>query len=220
MYTLPAYRDLDLLQEELALKRRAIEARLADFKAVGRGSDERIFEELAFAILAIQSSARSSDAAVAALKDEGLLWEGDARRIARCLQHRTRFHNHKAAYLVRARERFFSPQAPSLKATLDRFQDSREARAWLAAEIDGFGLKEASHFLRNIGRGEDLAILDRHILRNLLRHRVIGRLPKSLTPRRYLDIEDHLQRFAERVGVSLGVLDLLWWSRQTGEIFK
>lgn len=220
MYTLPAYRDLDLLREELTLKRDAIESRLSDFRSVGRGSDERIFEELCFALLAIQSSARSSDAAVAALKDEGLLWAGDARRIARCLQHRTRFHNHKAAYLVRARERFFSSEAPSLRATLDRFADSREARGWLVDEVDGLGLKEASHFLRNIGRGEDLAILDRHILRNLLRHRVIGRLPKSLTPRRYLEIEVRLQRFAERVGVSVGVLDLLWWSRQTGEIFK
>lgn len=74
--------------------------------------------------------------------------------------------------------------------------------------------------MRNIGRGEDLAILDRHILRNLLRHRVIGRMPKSLTPKRYLAIEARLRKFAETVGVSVGVLDLLWWSRQTGEIFK
>lgn len=217
---MPAYRDLDLLHEELTLKRDAIESRLSDFRAVGRESDQRIFEELCFAILAIQSSARSSDAAVTALKGQGLLWAGDARRIARCLQHRTRFHNHKAAYLVRARERFFSGGAPSFKATLDRFPDSREARGWLVAEVDGLGFKEASHFLRNIGRGEDLAILDRHILRNLVRHGVIRGLPKSLTPRRYLDIEVRLQRFAERVGATVGVLDLLWWSRQTGEIFK
>ncbi len=217
---LPEFRELDALRAELALKREAIEARLEQFRAVGRSSDERLFEELCFAILAIQSSARSSDAAVAALKAEGLLWAGDAAQIARCLQHRTRFHNHKAAYVVRARDRFFSSGSPSLKAALDHFPDSEEARAWLVEEVDGFGYKEASHFLRNIGRGEDLAILDRHILRNLLRHRVIGRLPKSLTPRRYLDIEDRLQRFAERVGVSVGVLDLLWWSRQTGEIFK
>ncbi len=217
---MPTYRDLDALREELSRKREDIEARLSDFRTVGRATDERIFEELCFAILAIQSSARRSDAAVAALKGEGLLWGGDVRSIARCLQHRTRFHNHKATYLVRARERFFLPEGPCLKSCLERFPDAREARAWLVAEVDGFGYKEASHFLRNIGRGEDLAILDRHILRNLVRHRVIGRLPRSLTPRRYLAIEARLQRFAERVGVSVGVLDLLWWSRQTGEIFK
>ncbi len=217
---LAAYRDLERLREELATKQDAIAARLAEFRSVGRGSDREIFEELCFAILAIQSSARSSDAAVRFLAQDGLLWTGGARSLARALRHRTRFHNHKATYIVRARERFFSSDGPGLKAELARFPDSKEARAWLAAEVDGLGLKEASHFLRNIGRGEDLAILDRHILRNLIRHRVIGRMPKSLTPKRYIAIEKRMEAFSEAIGVPLGVLDLVWWSRATGEIFK
>ena len=217
---MPAYRDLKILRVELAAKRAPIEARLAEFRQVGTGSDAALFEELCFAILAIQSSARSSDSAVRALAARGLLASGSEADIARFLHHRTRFHNHKAAYIVRARERFFPGDTPRLRNDLDSFPSSREARAWLVEEVDGFGFKEASHFLRNIGRGEDLAILDRHILRNLLRHRVIGLLPKSLTPRRYLAIEARVQDFADAIGVSLGVLDLLWWSRQTGEIFK
>jgi len=218
--TLPAYKDLDLLSIEVAKKKRAIETRLADFRKVGQGSDEAMFEELCFSILAIQSSARSSDAAVRGLVSETLLWSGTEKELARFLRHRTRFHNHKAAYIVRARERFFPDHKPRLRKDLDSFASSRAARTWLVDEIDGLGFKEASHFLRNIGRGEDLAILDRHILRNLLRHRVIGRMPKSLTPKRYLAIESRMQDFADAVGVSLAVLDLLWWSRQTGEIFK
>ncbi len=214
------YRDLDVLRAELAAKRDAIEARLADFHEVGRGTDERLFEELCFAILAIQSSARTSDAAVRALVKEGLLWSAGPEDIARFLRHRTRFHNHKASYLVRARVRFFPTEGPVLRASLNRFPDPKAARDWLVSEVDGLGFKEASHFLRNIGRGEDLAILDRHILRNLLRHRVIGRMPKSLTPKRYLAIEARMEEFARTVGISIGVLDLLWWSRQTGEIFK
>lgn len=215
-----AYRELALLRAELAEKQDVISARLADFRAVGRSSDREIFEELCFALLAIQSSARSSDAAVRFLARDGLLWNGSSEVLARALRHRTRFHNHKAAYIVRAREQFLSADRSSLRAELERFSDPKQARAWLVAEVDGLGLKEASHFLRNIGRGEDLAILDRHILRNLLRHRVIGRLPKSLTPRRYLAIERRMEAFSEAVGVSLGVLDLVWWSRATGEIFK
>ncbi len=214
------YRDLDLLHEELAAKRPAIEARLRDFRDVGRGRDETLFKELCFAILAIQSSARSSDAAVQGLADHDLLRNGTEKEIARYLRHRTRFHNHKAAYIVRARERFFADGRATLRKALEAFLSPHEARTWLVAEVDGLGYKEASHFLRNIGRGEDLAILDRHILRNLLHHRVIGRLPKSLTPKRYLAIEDRMRAFADRVGISIGVLDLLWWSRQTGEIFK
>ena len=214
------YREIEALRLELATKEAAIRSRLADFRAVGRRSDRALFEELCFALLAIQSSARSSDAAVRGLAEEGLLWTAGPEDIARFLRHRTRFHNHKAAYIVRARERFFPQGRPVLRETLDRFPDPGAAREWLVAEVDGLGLKEASHFLRNIGRGEELAILDRHILRNLLRHRVIGRLPKSLTPKRYRAIEARLQRFAADVGVSVGELDLLWWSRQTGEIFK
>lgn len=217
---MPRYRDLDALREELTVKEPAIRERLADFRRLGRSGDKALFEEMCFAILAIQSSARSSDAAVKSLVKQGILWSGTAEEIARFLQHRTRFHNHKASYIVRARARFFSGPRATLRTTLDVFPDPTAARAWLVAEIDGFGLKEASHFLRNIGRGEGLAILDRHILRNLVRHRVIGRIPKSLTPKRYLSIEARLQRFAEDLGVSVGILDLLWWSRQTGEIFK
>ena len=215
-----AYRELESLRDELRLKRSAIEGRLADFARVGRGDDGQLFEELAFALLAIQSSARRSDSAVRELARSGLLLHGDADVIAEFLRHRIRFHNHKAQYLVRARERFLGTRPPSLKSALEGFATNREARTWFVREVDGLGMKEASHFLRNIGRGEDLAILDRHILRNLVRHRVIGRLPKTLTPNRYKAIEARLSEFAESLGTSVGVLDLLWWSRETGEIFK
>lgn len=50
--------------------------------------------------------------------------------------------------------------------------------------------KEASHFLRNVGFGENIAILDRHILRNLVKLEVIDELPKTLTPKLYLEIEE------------------------------
>jgi N-glycosylase/DNA lyase len=216
----PAFRDLDLLRDELETKGRAVRDRLEHFRRVGLGSDARLFEELCFCILAIQSSARSSDRAVKALSAEGLLWSGDEASLAEFLQHRTRFHRHKAAYIARARDRFFGSHKPGLKTTLVGFPTSHEARAWLVAEVDGLGFKEASHFLRNIGRGEGLAILDRHILQNLLRHRVIARMPKALTPRRYLAIEGRASKLAQALGVSLGVLDLLLWSRETGEIFK
>jgi len=87
-------------------------------------------------------------------------------------------------------------------------------------DIDGFGYKEASHFLRNIGRGEGLAILDRHVLRNLRRHGVLRSVPDSLARRRYLEIEEKVQRFARDVRISMAALDLVFWSRETGEVFK
>lgn len=214
------YQDLDSLRSDYVGMRDAIVARLEDFRRVGELSDERLFEELCFCILAVQSKARSADSSVRAIQAADLLWSGRPRRIASVLRHRTRFHNHKAAYIVRARERFFSEGQPLLRKSLDGFTDGKETRHWLVREVDGLGLKEASHFLRNIGRGEDLAILDRHIIRNLVRHAVIRRIPTSLTPKRYLDVEARMERFSQEVDIPLAALDLLFWSRETGEIFK
>jgi len=216
----PTYRDIDRLQAEFAGKRDTILARLEDFRAVGSLPDERLFEELCFCLLAVQSKARSADAAIRDLADAGLLWPGAPRSVASFLRTRTRFHNHKAVYIVRARERFFPANGSTLRISLDRHPDAKSARAWLVREVDGLGLKEASHFLRNIGRGEDLAILDRHILRNLARHRVIRSMPATLTPNRYVAIEARMERFAAGVRIPMAALDLLFWSRETGEIFK
>lgn len=214
------YRGLAVLREAYADQGPTIRRRLREFRAVGRGGDADLFAELVFCILAVQSRARASDGAVRGLTADGLLFRGTEREIAAYLRRRVRFHNHKAAYIVRARRRFFGEDAPGLRATLDALGSPEAAREWLVREVDGIGLKEASHFLRNIGRGADLAILDRHILRNLVRHGILATMPASLPPRRYLRIEERMRRFADAAGIPLGALDLLFWSRETGEIFK
>ncbi len=209
-----------MLRAEYAAKRSAIEARLEEFRRAGQESDERLFEELCFCILAVQSNARKSDAAVDALREADLLRSGRPRELAAFLRHRTRFHNHKATFIVRARSLFSPDGTGALPRTVGSFPSSKDARAWLVHEVDGLGLKEASHFLRNTGRGEDLAILDRHILRNLIRHGVLRRLPRTLTSKRYIDIERRIERFSKEIGIPMAALDLLFWSRETGEIFK
>ena len=94
-------------------------------------------------------------------------------------------------------------------------------RDWLVQNIKGFGYKEASHFLRNIGLGRNIAILDRHILKNLKRYGVITKIPASVGSRKvYMDIEDKMRRFSNQVNIPLDALDLLFWSFQTGFIFK
>ena len=185
-----------------------------------RRPDRDLFSEMAFCLLAIQTKGRVADAAVRALADEGLLWAGDAPGIARSLRHRVRFHNHKAAYLVAARERFRTGGRWTLKETLSAFRSPEEARDWLVREVDGFSMKEASHLLRNIGFSDGLAILDRHVLRNLVRHGVIRAIPKTLTPRRYREIEARWRRFADAIGIPLAEMDLLFFSRGAGGILK
>ncbi|HEX9829408.1 MAG TPA: hypothetical protein VGB10_04275 [Bacteroidota bacterium] len=86
--------------------------------------------------------------------------------------------------------------------------------------VMGLGYKEATHFLRNIGKNDGLAILDRHILRNLKRYGAIRSLPDTLSRKQYLSIEKRFMKFSERVGIPVDELDLLFWSMETGEIRK
>ena len=213
-----AYAHLPELRADWRRQRSEIERRLDEFRHVGRGTDEELFAELAFCLFAVQTSARRSDHAVQGLVANGLLWRGSSAAIARFLRTRVRFHNHKAAYLVAARDHFFAAN-PTLRAWLDSTSPTA-AREYLVRELDGFGYKEASHFLRNVGRGEDFAILDRHVLKNLRYHAVIRTIPDSLTARRYLMIEDRVRNFSRDVRIPMAALDLVFWSRETGEVFK
>ena len=215
-----SYRRVDELVREHAEKGDEIRARLSEFRAMWRKPDERLFEEVAYCIFAIQTKARAADAAVNGLKARGLLLGGDAPAIAGFLRSRVRFHNHKAAYLVAARERFRPGGRWALKETLAGFDSPEAARDWLAREVDGFSMKEASHLLRNIGLADRLAILDRHVLRNLARHGVIRSVPASISPRRYREIEARWREFSEAVGIPLAEMDLLFFSRGAGAILK
>ncbi len=112
----------------------------------------------------------------------------------------------------------FSSQ--SLRSTISGFSNSFAAREWLVKNVKGLGYKEAGHFLRNIGLGEDLAILDRHILKNLMLMGVIDAVPASLSKKTYLDIEKKMIEFSKQVGIPMGQLDLLLWYKEAGEVFK
>jgi N-glycosylase/DNA lyase len=207
------------LQSKYSAKRREIERRLLQFRKTGKSGGCALFEELAFCILTPQSKALSCDEAIRELKETGLLFEGSAGEIAAVLSKKTRFHNKKATYLVQAREKFEQNGFAALKkATFSG--TGQEARAALVKSVKGIGWKEASHYLRNVGRGNTIAILDRHVLKNLEKYGAISRLPKSLTPRRYLSIEKKMVEFCHMAGIPLAHLDLLFWSEETGRIFK
>jgi N-glycosylase/DNA lyase len=208
------------LQGFYSSKKKAIEARLREFEDLYRtGSEVDIFAELAFCILTPQSKARSCWCAVEDICTDGLLLKGSSRRLSRKLR-KIRFKNKKARYLVEARRTFTLKGRISIRPRLEGFKDPFEAREWLVKNVKGLGYKEASHFLRNIGMGRALAILDRHILRNLVNLAVIRELPTTLTRKRYLDIEGKMRDFSKRIEIPMAHLDLLLWCKETGEIFK
>lgn len=212
-----AVRELKKIYSE---KRPAIEKRLAEFESIWeKGTEEKIFAELSFCLLTPQSKARLCWKKIEALAKKRELFRASAPELARSICP-VRFHNNKARYIVGARKLFSKSGKIAVRERLKPLGNPKEMRNWLVKNIKGLGMKEASHFLRNVGLGDDLAILDRHILRNLADLGVIPGIPKTLTVKNYLDIEARMKDFSEKAGIPLAHLDLLFWSKETGEIFK
>lgn len=209
----------DELKQKYAGKRKEIEKRLQDFRNIYSLPDNEIFAELCFCLLTPQTKAKSAWRAIEKLKEKDLLLNGDASEIKKWMAS-VRFNESKSKYIIEAR-RLFSDNIGNvkIKEKLDA-NDVFALREWLISNVKGYGMKEASHFLRNIGFGDDIAILDRHILKNLKKYGVIDEIPKSLTDKKYLEIEQKMRKFADSVGIPFSHLDLLWWSEETGEIFK
>jgi len=200
-------------------KREAIQNRLKEFREILNQNDDDVFAELCFCLLTPQSSAKTCWAAISRLRERTLLLKGAAGEIQSQLND-IRFGDTKAKYIVEARDLFTKDGRLCLKSHLASFANLFELREWMVENVKGLGYKEASHFLRNVGLGEEFAILDRHILRNLKRLEVISEVPTSITKKRYLEIEEKLRRFSKEIGIPLADLDLLFWSRETGWIFK
>src|SRR3989441_6004048 len=199
-------------------RRGDIRQRLEEFRHVLDLDEIEVFAELSFCILTPQSAARTCWNAVLKLQEKRLLAKAGPAEIGECL-HEVRFYENKAKYIVQARNQF-TKDGLHLKEHITSFYNPFELREWFVENVKGLGYKEASHFLRNIGLGEGFAILDRHILRNLNRLRVIPEIPATITKKRYLEIEEKLRRFATEIGIPIADLDLLFWSRETGWIFK
>ncbi len=202
------------------IRKARIKSRLADFKKIYAKNSARWFEELCFCLCTPQSKAVNCNKAVCSLRRTKTLFEGSAEKIAGQLCGLVRFHNNKSRYIVQARKTFYKNTKYGIKERIKSFQDEKKARQWLVENIKGISLKEASHFLRNIGMGDDLAIIDRHILANLKRYGAIKELPKTITPKQYFSLEEKMRRFSRKIKIPMAELDLLFWSNQTGHIFK
>ena len=198
-----------------ARKKRHIACRLAQFRRAGESRDRELFAEMCFCLLTPQSSALRCDKAIKRLMDKDILLRGSAVSLSRVLRGLVRFHNNKASYIIAARKHF----RRGMRNTIP-LSDPRAARRWLVENVKGMGYKEASHFLRNIGCGGGLAILDTHILKNLVYYKVIKKIPSSMNPSLYLSIEKRMMRFSRRIGIPMEAMDLLFWSQETGHIFK
>ena len=205
--------DIDELRAQHAASGADIRRRLEEFRAVPRA---RYFYELCYCLMTPQSSALQCAAVAAELERSGFREQPfDPAPLLRSWNGGyVRFHNTKARRLLALREHW-----TEIETKLDGGLQDKPLRDLLATEVNGLGMKEASHFLRNVGRTQ-LCIVDRHIIRNLLRLGVLDAWPKSISVRRYLDIERRFEDLAKRAGIPADELDLLLWQRETGFILK
>ena len=192
---------------------------ISGYKKAWKGTEKEIFAEMAFCILTPQSKAKNAWQAITTLVENNLLYEGSAEEIVKYLNI-VRFKNNKSRYLVEFRDLMTEDGKLQPKKILESKGNTFEKRKWILKNVKGMGLKEANHVLRNLGFGEEIAILDRHILRNLQRLNVIEEIPKTLTEKKYYEIEEAMKKYSEYSGIKMDELDLVLWYKEAGEVFK
>jgi len=217
---MPGREVIDELRRDYRAKKPQIVKRLAEFRTVFERGDRAIFEELCYCILTAGSSAKMGMRTVEALRD--ILRTGSEHELQqRAKAHHVRFWRLRPSYIVHTREYLKDACGLRMQRLIASF-DCRHARRDFFAKnkgIKGLGYKEASHFLRNIGF-PGYAILDKHILNSLREMGVIDACMRPTTRAGYLAIEKRLERFAAKTGIDMDHMDLLLWSRKTGEILK
>ena len=186
---------------------------------VGTKDDYRLFEELAFCIFTANTSAEMGAKAVDAVRN--VLINGSADEMTRRLEGIYRFNNIRPAHIIHTRNYLKNTLNFQLKNKIKSFKNKDELRNFFALnkDVKGLGMKEASHFLRNIGfRG--YAILDRHIINSLNEFGVLSTNDKPKNAKEYLETEQKFIDFSKQAGIDMNELDLLLWSRKNGRILK
>lgn len=186
--------------------------RMKEFGYFRNASSEEVFLELCFCFMTANFQAAKSWEIQKELGSKfWTLSEGELQQELKRLGHR--FWPQRGSRIFEAR-RF----KDSIISELEKHENELEMREWIVKNLNGLGMKEASHFLRNIGY-KDVAIIDKHIINLLVAEGLIER-PKTLSPQKYLQIENILRELAKETETNLGELDLYLWYEQTGTILK
>lgn len=209
-----------------------VDKRISEFKELGQKGkttfdfrpfadyvyEADIFSELCFCILTANSSVLTGIKLQKAIGIEGFknMSLEEIEKAISSIGHR--FVRQRAERIVKARENF-----DKVMELLKNSKDAKEIRELLSDtcsnyKVEGFGLKEASHFLRNIGY-ENIAIVDRHVFRYLKEK---GLIPdyKTITRKIYLEAEKRLEEMCEKLGMTQAELDLYVFYYKTGKVLK
>jgi N-glycosylase/DNA lyase len=200
-----------LIKEYRALKPK-IRARLKEFREV---SPDDYFYELCFCLCTPQSKAANALIVQSELMARNFREKPfDITSLLSRPENYIRFHNTKSLNIHNALKIF-----PEVMKILDCNWKPIDKRNSICNLVRGIGMKESSHFLRNIGY-PNLAILDRHILKNLVKCGLFESVPNISSVKNYLQVESAFAAFSKDCKISIDELDLLFWSNEAGEIIK
>jgi N-glycosylase/DNA lyase len=206
----------DLLKKIEKIKKsyvfKIIKKRINEFKELNKKSNKEWFKELCFCILTANFTAEGGIRIQKEI-DDGFLTLDQKELEERLKKLGHRFYRKRSEFIVLARK------YKNIKDILNSFQNEFEMREFLVKNIKGIGYKEASHFLRNVGF-DNVAIIDRHILKILYEFCYIENIPKHLNKKRYLEIEEILREIGQKTRLKLSELDLVLWYMKTGKILK
>ncbi len=171
-----------------------------------------IFSEASFCILTANSSASLG---IKIQKETGIegfkkLNEEDLFSVIKTKGHR--FAKQRAERIVMLRNK------EHILEKVVKMNSGKEARELLVKEIYGYGYKEASHFLRNVGF-DDIAIIDRHISKFLFEKGIVKKR-KTITKKVYLECEKALDNISKELGITQSELDLYIFYIKTGKVLK
>ena len=177
--------------------------RLAEFQQfqTDEKSAQDWFSEFCFCLLTANAKSKTACAVQWEIGAAGFATLSREDLVSVIKRNKHRFHNTKAKYIVAAREH------QDIKEKILQFSEQKEMREWLVANIKGYGYKEASHFLRNVGF-RNLAILDRHVLNHLYEHKIIRKIPPSLNQKNYFLIEKKMEQLCAALTMSQAELDM------------
>ncbi|MBI5051610.1 N-glycosylase/DNA lyase [Candidatus Micrarchaeota archaeon] len=189
-----------------------VRERLGQFKQT-YSDPKKVFSEMCFCLLTANSSAEMGLKVQSSIGH--LFFDSSLSELSGALRKLGyRFYNKRAEYILEARMKFLG-----IKEMLREFEQEKEAREFLVLNVKGYGYKEASNFLRNIGF-MDVAILDRHIIRVMNENGIIRELPASLNRKKYLRFEKKLEPLCKATGLAQGELDFYLWYLKTGKVLK
>ncbi|MDR1902664.1 MAG: hypothetical protein LBQ88_10325 [Treponema sp.] len=185
------------------------------------GSDTEIFGELCYCLCTPREKARNALDAVLRLRKENLLTRGTSDEIKPVLKESgIALYPQKAENIIKNRGLFFPHTRQKITDQFLCYDDIFRSRKELAYSVSGIGFKEASHFLRNIGFGGRTCILDTHIINQLVQNGLLPKKPKSLTEKKYLEIEQTMIQFAAQEHIPVDVLDMVFMFKENPNITK